>query len=150
MMTMAKTMTMMMVMTMMMTRSHKFALSLPTLLFQCGLYALFTIYKPARQFNVQHLLSALKPPLTPPNRSIACGGCAVNQLVNYLGRSTCQGKRSYYRPFYNYHILRFHIYNHETLTLLELKKDIFRWNWPDLVISFDFNGQQSIPMDVFK
>ena len=122
------TMTMMMVMTMMMTRSHKFALSLPTLLFQCGLYALFTIYKPARQFNVQHLLSALKPPLTPPNRSIACGGRAVNQLVNYLGRSTCQGKRSYYRPFYNYHILRFHIYNHKTLTLLELKKDIFRWN----------------------
>ena len=64
------TMKMTMTMTMMMSESQ-ICPPLPTLLFQCGLYALFTIYKPARQFNVQHLLSALNPPLTPP-QSVHC------------------------------------------------------------------------------
>ena len=64
------TMKMTMMMTMMMSESQ-ICPPLPTLLFQCGLYALFTIYKPARQFNVQHLLSALNPPLTPP-QSVHC------------------------------------------------------------------------------
>ena len=121
------TMTMAMVTTMTMMTESQICPPLPTLLFQCGLYALFTIYKPARQFNVQHLLAALKPPLTPPQslhclRSPNCQIIWENPLVRgRLDQSVILG-----------------FLNHETLTLLWiLERTCSRQLRPNLGGSFE-------------
>ena len=125
---------------------------LPTLLFQCGLYALFTIYKPARQFNVQHLLAALNPPLTPPQslhclRSPNCQIIWENPLVRgRLDQSVILG-----------------FANHETLTFLwifertflrcncgqiwgvrlsEMGSEAFQWTFSSDLVNPDTNSSK--------